>query len=131
YDGEVFVKPPEVLMRDRLLGSYEVKPVLSKLRSTLLGSAAVLLATAVVLVGLIRGGTDADGMYGRGASRVPRVYLSDGIIYSPRVSSMSQLVSDDEAAAAEAEAQAGVPGYCGDRSLRAFAGGQYCQKFDR
>lgn len=24
YDGEVFVKPPEVLMRDRLLGSYEV-----------------------------------------------------------------------------------------------------------
>ena len=24
YDGQVFVKPPEVLARDRLLGSYEV-----------------------------------------------------------------------------------------------------------
>ena len=25
YDGQVFVKPPEVLARDRLLGSYEVR----------------------------------------------------------------------------------------------------------
>jgi hypothetical protein len=25
YDGEVFVKPPEVLTRDRLLGMYEVR----------------------------------------------------------------------------------------------------------
>ncbi len=24
YDGQIFVKPPEVLARDRLLGSYEV-----------------------------------------------------------------------------------------------------------
>ena len=24
YDGQTFVKPPEVLARDRLLGSYEV-----------------------------------------------------------------------------------------------------------
>ena len=24
YDGQLFVKPPEVLARDRLLGSYEV-----------------------------------------------------------------------------------------------------------
>lgn len=32
YDGQVFVKPPEVLARDRLLGTYEVKPVLGRLR---------------------------------------------------------------------------------------------------
>lgn len=32
YDGQVFVKPPEVLARDRLLGTYEVKPVLARLR---------------------------------------------------------------------------------------------------
>ncbi|KAH9310029.1 hypothetical protein KI387_037940, partial [Taxus chinensis] len=30
YDGEVWVKPPEVLARDRLLGSYSVKPVLNR-----------------------------------------------------------------------------------------------------
>lgn len=27
YDGQVFVKPPEVLARDRLLGSYTVSSV--------------------------------------------------------------------------------------------------------
>ncbi|GLC44649.1 hypothetical protein PLESTB_001329500 [Pleodorina starrii] len=131
YDGEMFVKPPEVLMRDRLLGTYEVKPVLAKLRSTLLGSAGVLLATSVLLFGLIRAGSDADGMYGRGAARVPRQVLADGVLYSSRVTDLNQLATDDEAAAAEAEAQGSVPGYCGDRALRAFAGGQYCSKFDR
>ncbi|KXZ50815.1 hypothetical protein GPECTOR_15g501 [Gonium pectorale] len=131
YDGEMFVKPPEVLMRDRLLGTYEVKPVLAKLRSTLLGSAGVLLASAVLLFGLIRAGSDADGMYGRGAARVPRQVLADGVLYSPRVSDLNQLATDDDAAAAEAEAQGSVPGYCGDRALRAYAGGQYCAKFDR
>lgn len=25
YDGQIFVKPPEVLGRDRLLGTYEVR----------------------------------------------------------------------------------------------------------
>ena len=25
YDGQIFVKPPEVLARDRLLGAYEVR----------------------------------------------------------------------------------------------------------
>ncbi|GIL69293.1 hypothetical protein Vretifemale_230 [Volvox reticuliferus] len=131
YDGEMFVKPPEVLMRDRLLGTYEVKPVLAKLRSTLLGSAGLLFLTAVLLFGLIKAGSDADGMYGRGAARVPRQVLADGVLYSPRVSDLSQLATDDEAAAAEAEAQGSIPGYCGDRALRAFAGGQYCAKFDR
>lgn len=38
--------------------------MLSKLRSTLVGSAGVLLATAVLLFGLIKAGSDADGMYG-------------------------------------------------------------------
>ena len=68
---------------------------------------------------------------GRGAARVPRQILTDGVLYSSRVTDLSQLATDDDAAAAEAEAQGGVPGYCGDRALRAYAGGQYCQKFDR
>lgn len=131
YDGQVFVKPPEVLMRDRLLGTYEVKPALQKLRSTLLGSGLALLATAVVLFGLIKAGSDADGMYGRGAARAPRQITAEGVIYSSRVTDLQQLLSDDEAAADEAAAQGGVPGYCGDRAIRAYAGGQYCKKFDR
>jgi hypothetical protein len=60
----VFVKPPEVLTRDRLLGTYEVKPVLAKLRRTLLGAGGMLLVVSVLLFGLIKAGTDEDGVYG-------------------------------------------------------------------
>lgn len=133
YDGEVFVKPPEVLTRDRLLGMYEVKPALAKLQQTLIGSGAALLVTSVVLAGLIKAGADADGVYGRGAARglgaTPRV-VAEGIIFSDKVQDLQQLKEDDELAAEEAAAAGGVPGYCRDRYLRAVAGGQFCTKFD-
>ena len=64
YDGQIFVKPNEVLTRDRLLGLYEVKPIIAKLRGTLLGSGGLLLACALLLYGMIKTGADADGMYG-------------------------------------------------------------------
>lgn len=38
-----------------------------------MGSGAALAATAVILGGLISAGTDADGVYGRGASKTVRV----------------------------------------------------------
>lgn len=60
----MFVKPPEVLTRDRLLASYQVKPVLTKLRQTLLGAGVVLLTSAVLLTGLIQTGSE-DGVYGK------------------------------------------------------------------
>ncbi len=64
YDGQTWVKPPEVLTRDRLLGAYEVRPAMQKLRTSLLGSGGMLLLCAVLLFGLIRTGADADGFYG-------------------------------------------------------------------
>lgn len=65
---------------------------------------------------------------GRAAS--PRQYTPSGVIYSDKVRDLSELSTDDVAAAAEQAAQNGVPGYCADRHLRAAAGGQYCNKFD-
>ncbi len=44
YDGQVWRKPDEVLQRDRLIVAYELKPLLKKLRRTLL------------LIGLLLGG---------------------------------------------------------------------------
>lgn len=64
YDGQTFVKPPEVLTRDRLLGTYEVKPTLARLKTTLLGTGSSLLVSAVLLIGLINSQADADGMVG-------------------------------------------------------------------
>ncbi|KAG6547682.1 hypothetical protein Mapa_011132 [Marchantia paleacea] len=49
YDGEVWVKPPEVLARDRLLAYYKVKPALRRLKVTLV-CLAVSLATCSVLL---------------------------------------------------------------------------------
>jgi hypothetical protein len=104
----VFVKPPEILSRDRLLGTYEVRPVLAKLRSTLVGSAGLLLAASLVLGGLIRAGSDADGVYGRGSTRAPRQVTANGVIYSKRVTDLSQL-----AAGAGPRGAVGGGGGCG------------------
>ncbi|BBM99077.1 hypothetical protein MPTK1_1g18510 [Marchantia polymorpha subsp. ruderalis] len=49
YDGEVWVKPPEVLARDRLLAYYKVKPALRRLKVTLV-CLAISLATCSVLL---------------------------------------------------------------------------------
>ncbi|GBF89149.1 DUF1230 family protein [Raphidocelis subcapitata] len=129
YDGAQFVKPPEVLGRDRLLGTYEVRPALAKLRSTMVGAAALLVVCSILLSGLIRAGSDEDGVYGRGSMRTPRQVTASGVIYSKRVKDLSQLAGDDELAAAEAAAMGGVPGYCSDRMLRAASGGLGCPKF--
>lgn len=127
YDGQVFVKPPEVLMRDRLLGTYEVKPVLGRLKSTLVGSGAVLLLTSLFLVGVLK----VDPQGAEGARPSPKQIMADGVVYSSEVKDLRDLINDDRLAQEEAAAQRGIPGYCGDRLLRAYAGGQYCKKFDR
>eukprot|EP00193_Tetraselmis_chui_P021369 CAMPEP_0177781210 /NCGR_PEP_ID=MMETSP0491_2-20121128/17708_1 /TAXON_ID=63592 /ORGANISM="Tetraselmis chuii, Strain PLY429" /LENGTH=314 /DNA_ID=CAMNT_0019301219 /DNA_START=113 /DNA_END=1057 /DNA_ORIENTATION=+ len=129
YDGQVFVKPQEILARDRLLGTYEAKPVLSKLKRTLIACALSLISCAGALTVCISNGTDADGVYGRGAA-VPRAVTADGIIYSGKVTSVNQLRYDDDAAAAEAAASGDRPAYCGDRYFTSLAGGEkVCAKF--
>lgn len=138
YDGQMWVKPPKVLARDRLLGSYEVKPTLNRLKGTLLASAGILAAASVGLATATDAGKDADGMYGRSAG--PRV-VPDGLVFRAAnvvpgsaadteegsLNEMNQLRYDDEAAAAEQKAilasQGEVPAYCSDRYFRAMAGG--------
>ena len=44
---------------------------------------------------------------------MPRAISKEGLIYSQKVKALADLKHDDDAAAAEAEAQNGVPGYCG------------------
>jgi len=135
YDGQTFVKPPEILARDRLLGLYDVKPTLQRLKSTLVGAGVTLAASAVLLSGLIAADTDEYGQYGRSANRqgrgVGRI-TATGVAYSQNTTDLSKLAEDDELAAEEAIAQGGRPGYCGDRYSRAMSGGMgsICNKFD-
>ncbi|XP_049373734.1 uncharacterized protein ycf36 isoform X2 [Solanum verrucosum] len=59
YDGQIWVKTPEVLARDRLLGSFSVKPVLSRLKNTLVVLATSLLVCVVVFVSIENGQMDS------------------------------------------------------------------------
>jgi hypothetical protein len=105
---------------------------MARLRRTLQGTGIALLITAVALTGAIKSGTDSDGVYGRGAVLGPSQVTPDGMIFSQKVNSLADLKSDDAAAAAEAEAQKGIPAYCRDRYYKAFAGGErVCDKFER
>lgn len=50
YDGQIWVKTAEVLARDRLLGSFSVKPVLSRLKYSLVTLAASLFVSILLLI---------------------------------------------------------------------------------
>lgn len=52
YDGEIWIKPPEELARDRLLGSYKVKPALNRVKLTLIGLAASLASCTLFFLTL-------------------------------------------------------------------------------
>ena len=57
YDGQVWVKPPEILARDRLLESFEVRPALRRLKGALLATGLGLVACASGLAGVTGGGS--------------------------------------------------------------------------
>lgn len=48
YDGQTWVKPKEVLTRDRLIVSYEIEPIFQRLRRTFGGVAAFWLASIAI-----------------------------------------------------------------------------------
>jgi Conserved in the green lineage and diatoms 27 len=48
YDGQTWTKPEEVLNRDRLIATYEIKPILGRLQVTFGGLAGMFLAGSIV-----------------------------------------------------------------------------------
>ena len=131
YDGQMWVKPPEVLARDRLLGSYKVKPVINLLKQTLVGTGA-LLVTGVLLFIFA---TPVEEIFG--TTFFTKEHLSNATTskistkFNIRKEELLRLPvevkADDDLAAAAAEAADGRPVYCRDRFYRALAGGQYCK----
>mmetsp|Transcript_45259 Transcript_45259/g.75507 ORF Transcript_45259/g.75507 Transcript_45259/m.75507 type:complete len:321 (+) Transcript_45259:101-1063(+) len=127
YDGQIWVKSPEVLSRDRLLGSYKVKPILGRAKNTMLSCAAVLALSSSLFGGVLSLEPEEAKLQ---RAPVPRI-TSEGLVYRSSSSSTSEygtnaLKADDNAAAAEAAAAGGRPGYCGDRYYKALAGGNGC-----
>jgi hypothetical protein len=48
YDGQTWVKPQEVLMRDRLIVTYEIQPIIRRLQITFVGLAVLFVAGTIV-----------------------------------------------------------------------------------
>lgn len=127
YDGQMWVKPPEVLARDRLLGSYKVKPVIKLLKQTLVGTGAILVTSVLLFI------------FATPVEELLQVTITSKVNPTSKMSTKfnlrkeellrlpPQVKADDDLAAAAAEAADGRPVYCRDRLYRALAGGQYCK----
>ena len=50
YDGQVWIKPPEVLLQDRLIGTYNVYPGLLRLQITLVSLLSILLLGVTLIM---------------------------------------------------------------------------------
>ncbi|XP_062215290.1 protein CONSERVED IN THE GREEN LINEAGE AND DIATOMS 27, chloroplastic [Phragmites australis] len=122
YDGQMWVKPPEVLARDRLLGSYKVKPVINMLKQTLVSTGALLVG-AVSLFAFAAPVEDFLHSLNQPTSAASKPSLRREELLRLPV----EVIQDDDLAAAAAEAADGRPVYCRDRYYRALAGGQYCK----
>ncbi|KAL3637681.1 Protein CONSERVED IN THE GREEN LINEAGE AND DIATOMS 27, chloroplastic [Castilleja foliolosa] len=132
YDGQMWVKPPEILARDRLLGSYKVKPVVKLLKHTLVGTGAVLVAAVSLFVFATPVEDFFHETFFQKVNNISDISASktntkfnirkEELLRLPR-----DVISDDDLAAAAAEAADGRPVYCRDRFYRALAGGQYCK----
>lgn len=48
YDGQNWMKPQEVLTRDRLIVSYSIKPIITRLKMTFAGLAVLFVAGTIV-----------------------------------------------------------------------------------
>ncbi|KAL5988160.1 hypothetical protein ACLOJK_035923 [Asimina triloba] len=116
YDGQMWVKPPEV------------KPVIKLLKQTLV-STGVLLVSAILL--FIFATPVEDFLSATFASSdVPTSKIKSSIRREDLLRLPVEVMDDDELAAAAAEAADGRPVYCRDRYYHALAGGQYCKWSD-
>ncbi|KAH9712227.1 protein CONSERVED IN THE GREEN LINEAGE AND DIATOMS 27 [Citrus sinensis] len=154
YDGQMWVKPPEVLARDRLLGAYkvsmlqfidllrdkeshgknlcfQVKPVIKMLKQTLVGTGALLVTATLLFIFA----TPVEQFFQstmttkENPAIVPasKTKKNFNIRKEELLQLPAEVMSDDDLAAAAAEAADGRPVYCRDRYYRALAGGQYCK----
>ncbi|XVE97669.1 hypothetical protein REPUB_Repub03eG0038900 [Reevesia pubescens] len=79
YDGQIWVKTAEVLARDRLLGSFSVKPVLNRLKYSLVTLAVSLLLCVLPLINVDKGGQEGSYLTSKeaGVRAIPGVYNDD------------------------------------------------------
>ncbi|XP_020580235.1 uncharacterized protein LOC110024549 isoform X2 [Phalaenopsis equestris] len=117
YDGQMWVKPPEV------------KPVIKLLKQTLVVTGASLVAAVSLFIfaspveNFVHSVFQSKETY----SNPPISKVKTSLSKNELLRLPADVIRDDELAAAAAEAADGRPVYCRDRFYRALAGGQYCK----
>ncbi|XP_072972391.1 protein CONSERVED IN THE GREEN LINEAGE AND DIATOMS 27, chloroplastic [Typha angustifolia] len=127
YDGQMWVKPPEVLARDRLLGSYKVKPVINLLKQTLVGTGVLLVTAASLFIFATPVEDFLHSAFNPNENNPTLSKAKSNLRKEELLRLPVEVMKDDDLAAAAAEAADGRPVYCRDRYYRALAGGQYCK----
>ncbi|XP_077233764.1 DUF1230 family protein (DUF1230) isoform X3 [Tasmannia lanceolata] len=116
-----------VLARDRLLGSYKVKPVIKLLKQTLVGTGALLVTAVSLFIFATPVENFLQNVFTTGNSTIATSKKGSNIRKEELLRLPVEVKGDDDLAAAAAEAADGRPVYCRDRYYRALAGGQYCK----
>ena len=82
YDGQTYVKDPEMLARDRLLGTYVVRPIVERLRKTLLacGLGVFVSLAALNTIDAPEYGVDGTAYYENGGAGF---YDERSMMYEP------------------------------------------------
>ncbi|XP_028122657.1 protein CONSERVED IN THE GREEN LINEAGE AND DIATOMS 27, chloroplastic-like [Camellia sinensis] len=121
----------QILARDRLLGSYKVKPVIKLLKQTLVGTGALLVSAVLLFIFATPVEDFIQNTFATGANSsnvsASKINKKNNIRKDELLKLPVEVKSDDDLAAAAAEAADGRPVYCRDRFYRALAGGQYCK----
>lgn len=115
YDGQMWVKPPEV------------KPVVALLKQTLVGTGALLVAAVSLFIFANPVEDFVKNMFSSNSSSSEVTSSKSNIRKEDLLRLPIEVKADDDLAAAAAEAADGRPVYCRDRFYRALAGGQYCK----
>ena len=100
YDGQTYVKDPEMLARDRLLGTYVVRPIVERLRKTLLacGLGVFVSLAALNAIDAPEYGVDQRAAYADGGGNV-----STGFYDARSAARYEPPATPEELAAEEAE----------------------------
>ena len=102
YDGQTYVKDPEMLARDRLLGTYVVRPIVERLRKTLLacGLGVFVSLAALNAIDAPEYGVDQRAAYADGGGNVS---VSAGFYDARSAARYEPPATPEELAAEEAE----------------------------
>ena len=120
YDGQTYVKDPEMLARDRLLGTYVVRPIVERLRKTLLacGLGVFVSLAALNAIDAPEYGVDQRAAYADGGGNVSTGFYDAGSAarYEPPATPEELAAEEAEEAEELARYEAAMERYARDNA---------------